>query len=140
MTESRRKLIAAAFGLDRAPGRAGNMSVATESGCKRRSFAHWTKLSIWKRLTLVSLLFFLVPDAAQAAIQFRAATKDVAETTSLTASKPAGTRVNRFTQMLCFLRSVFLACGPLLLPAPAFRGELSEIAKQRTHLHLRGPG
>ena len=91
MTESRRKLIAAAFGLDRAPGRAGNMSVATESGCKRRSFAHWTKLSIWKRLTLVSLLFFLVPDAAQAAIQFRAATKQVAETSSLTASKPACT-------------------------------------------------
>ncbi len=91
MTESRRKLIAAAFGLDRAPGRAGNMSVATESGRMGRSFAHWTKLSIRKRLTLVSLLFFLVPDAAQAAIQFRAATKDVSETVPLTAGKPAGT-------------------------------------------------
>ncbi len=56
MTDSRRKLIATAFGLDRAPGRAGNMSVATESGRKRRSFAHWTKLSIWKRLTLVWLV------------------------------------------------------------------------------------
>jgi len=94
MTESRRKFVAAAFGLDRAPGRAGNISLATESGCKERSFAHRTKLSIWKRLTLVWLLFFLVPCTAQAAIQFRAASKDVQDSAAaLTASKPAGTTV-----------------------------------------------